>query len=54
MALTSDAGALSRTVSELPTIQRSLAYFADLNPTDNNKFIEARVYRKWTATKIPS
>ncbi|PWA48305.1 hypothetical protein CTI12_AA492340 [Artemisia annua] len=26
----------------------------DLNPTDNTKFIEARVYRKWTAMKVPS
>ncbi|PWA57414.1 hypothetical protein CTI12_AA407730 [Artemisia annua] len=26
----------------------------DLNPADNSKFIEARVYRKWTAMKVPS
>ncbi|PWA41420.1 hypothetical protein CTI12_AA553090 [Artemisia annua] len=34
--------------------QRSLAYFTELNPADNSKFIEARVYRKWTAMKVPS
>ncbi|PWA41330.1 hypothetical protein CTI12_AA554730 [Artemisia annua] len=34
--------------------QRSLAYFTELNPADNTKFIEARVYRKWTTTKVPS
>ncbi|PWA81646.1 Replication protein A 70 kDa DNA-binding subunit B [Artemisia annua] len=33
---------------------RSLAYFTDLNPADNTKFIEARVYRKWIAMKVPS
>ncbi|PWA43373.1 hypothetical protein CTI12_AA534900 [Artemisia annua] len=32
----------------------SLAYFTELNPADNSKFIEARVYRKWTAMKVPS
>ncbi|PWA74622.1 hypothetical protein CTI12_AA250210 [Artemisia annua] len=54
MALTSDANAASKTVSHPPVPQRSLAYFADLNPTDNTKFIQARVYRRWTSMKVPS
>ncbi|PWA64901.1 hypothetical protein CTI12_AA337360 [Artemisia annua] len=54
MALTSDVNALSKAVAHPPVPQRSLAYFADLNPTDNTKFIEARVYRRWTAMKVPS
>ncbi|PWA79727.1 nucleic acid-binding, OB-fold protein [Artemisia annua] len=53
MALTGDAEpSLKATVSA--TLQRSLAYFTDLNPADNNKFIEARVYHKWIAMKVPS
>ncbi|PWA70344.1 Retrotransposon-like protein [Artemisia annua] len=53
MALTGDVDTLSKAV--VPAVpQRSLAYFTDLNPADNNKFIEARVYRKWTAMKVPS
>ncbi|PWA55286.1 hypothetical protein CTI12_AA427830 [Artemisia annua] len=54
MALTGDTSAPSKAVAQPPVPQRSLAYFADLNPADNTKFIEARVYRKWTATKVPS
>ncbi|PWA50562.1 hypothetical protein CTI12_AA471590 [Artemisia annua] len=54
MALTSDADTVSKAVAHPPVLQRSLAYFADLKPTENNKFIEARVYRKWTAVKVPS
>ncbi|PWA46881.1 hypothetical protein CTI12_AA504390 [Artemisia annua] len=54
MELTSDAGTASKAIAE-PTIpQRSLAYFTDLNPADNTKYIEVRVYRKWIATKVPS
>ncbi|PWA97663.1 nucleic acid-binding, OB-fold protein [Artemisia annua] len=50
MALTGDADTSLKVVS--PAIpQRSLAYFTELNPADNSKFIEARVYRKWTAMK---
>ncbi|PWA65577.1 hypothetical protein CTI12_AA332110 [Artemisia annua] len=54
MALTGDTSALSKTVAQPPVPQRSFAHFADLNPADNSKFIEARVYRKWTAVKVPS
>ncbi|PWA84242.1 hypothetical protein CTI12_AA161140 [Artemisia annua] len=39
---------------ESPAPQRSFAYFTHLNPADNSKFIEARVYRKWTSVKVPS
>ncbi|PWA64796.1 nucleic acid-binding, OB-fold protein [Artemisia annua] len=54
MELTSEAGTASKAIAE-PTIpQRSLAYFTDLNPADNTKYIEVRVYRKWIATKVPS
>ena len=53
MALTGDVDAESRSIiSAVPP--RSLAYFTDLNPADNSKFIEARVYRKWTAMKVPA
>ncbi|PWA89239.1 nucleic acid-binding, OB-fold protein [Artemisia annua] len=41
-------------VTALATSRRSLAYFTELNTADNSKFIEARVYRKWTAMKVPS
>ncbi|PWA78557.1 nucleic acid-binding, OB-fold protein [Artemisia annua] len=54
MALTGDANALSKPMVQPPALQRSLAYFADLKPTENTKFIEARVYHKWTAMKVPS
>ncbi|PWA59945.1 nucleic acid-binding, OB-fold protein [Artemisia annua] len=54
MELTSDANAASKIMAKPVAPQRSLAYFADLNPTDNTKFIEARVYRRWTAMKVPS
>ena len=53
MALTSNVDPLSQVSGPLLQ-QRSLAYFTDLNPADNNKFIEARVYRKWTTVKMPS
>ncbi|PWA72652.1 nucleic acid-binding, OB-fold protein [Artemisia annua] len=51
MELTSDANAASKMMANPVAPQRSLAYFADLNPTDNTKFIEARVYRRWTTMK---
>ena len=54
MALTGDTHAASK-MAIVPAIpQRSLTYFADLNPADNTKFIEVRVYRKWIPTKVPS
>ncbi|PWA63481.1 hypothetical protein CTI12_AA311720 [Artemisia annua] len=50
MELTSDVETASKMAG--PVIpQRSLAYFSELDPTDNSKFIEARIYRKWTAMK---
>ncbi|PWA65074.1 DNA helicase PIF1, ATP-dependent [Artemisia annua] len=54
MALTGETSALSKTAPELLIPQRSFAYFTDLNPADNTKYIEARVYRKWTSMKMPS
>ncbi|PWA42436.1 serine/threonine/dual specificity protein kinase, catalytic domain-containing protein [Artemisia annua] len=54
MALTDDSSSVSKALTPSPVAQRSLAYFADLNPADNTKFVEARVYRKWTAMKVPS
>ncbi|PWA51398.1 hypothetical protein CTI12_AA465000 [Artemisia annua] len=53
MALTGDVNTQSTTAVPAD-LQRSLAYFTDLNPADNSKFIEARVYRKWTSMKIPA
>ncbi|PWA82494.1 hypothetical protein CTI12_AA177790 [Artemisia annua] len=54
MSLAAETNSSSDTVVDPVPPQRELAYFTDLNPTDNSKFIEARVYRKWTAMKIPS
>ncbi|PWA75063.1 nucleic acid-binding, OB-fold protein [Artemisia annua] len=54
MELTCETSEPSDTVVAPPAPQRSFAYFADLNPADNTKFIEARVYRKWIAVKMPS
>ncbi|PWA58414.1 hypothetical protein CTI12_AA400290 [Artemisia annua] len=53
MALTGNVDPQSQ-VSAPVLQQRSLAYFTQLNPADNSKFVEARVYRKWTTTKVPS
>ncbi|PWA88045.1 nucleic acid-binding, OB-fold protein [Artemisia annua] len=53
MALTGDTEPPLK-VTVPATLQRSLAYFTELKPADNTKFIEARVYRKWTAMKVPS
>ncbi|PWA59297.1 nucleic acid-binding, OB-fold protein [Artemisia annua] len=53
MALTGNVDPQSQ-VSAPILQQRSLAYFTDLNPADNRKFIEARVYRKWTTMKVPN
>ena len=53
MALTGNVDTQQQlTISVAP--QRSLAYFTDLDPTNNSNYIEARVYRKWTAIKVPS
>ncbi|PWA52273.1 hypothetical protein CTI12_AA448170 [Artemisia annua] len=53
MALTVDP-ATSEKNAEAPVIpSRQLAYLTELSPADNSKFIEVRVYRKWTAVKIP-
>ena len=53
MALTGNVDAESTSiVSAVPP--RALAYFTELNPVDNSKFIEARVYRKWTAMRMPA
>ena len=54
MVLIGDADATSKGTIVPVIPQRSLAYFADLNPADNTKFIEARVYRKWKAMKVPT
>ncbi|PWA97444.1 nucleic acid-binding, OB-fold protein [Artemisia annua] len=54
MELTGDVDTTSKAIAEPPISQRAFAYFTGLNPTDNTKFIEARVYRKWIAMKVPS
>ncbi|PWA97314.1 nucleic acid-binding, OB-fold protein [Artemisia annua] len=54
MELTSSVDAASKAVAGPSIPQRTFAYFTDLNPTENTRFIEARVYRKWIAMKIPS
>ena len=53
MELTGSADAQSKNDTSVIQ-QQSFAYFTDLNPAENTKFIEARVYRKWTAVKVPS
>ncbi|PWA34574.1 nucleic acid-binding, OB-fold protein [Artemisia annua] len=53
MALTVDASTSSKN-TETPIVpRREFAYLTELNPADNNKFIEVKVYRKWTTVKIP-
>ncbi|PWA42865.1 nucleic acid-binding, OB-fold protein [Artemisia annua] len=54
MELTSDVDATSKAVAGPSIPQRAFAYLTDLNPTDNTKFIKARVYRKRVAMKVPS
>ncbi|PWA53103.1 nucleic acid-binding, OB-fold protein [Artemisia annua] len=53
MALITDAGTSSKSTDKAVVPSRQLAYLAELNPTDNSKFIEVKVYRKWTTVKIP-
>ncbi|PWA53203.1 hypothetical protein CTI12_AA447140 [Artemisia annua] len=53
MELTSDKDTLSKIAAPIIP-QRSLAYLSELDPTDNNRFIETRVYRKWTTMKAPN
>ncbi|PWA86768.1 hypothetical protein CTI12_AA136760 [Artemisia annua] len=54
MSLTVETGAPSKDMAAAVVPARELAYFTDLHPTDNSKFIQVRVYRKWTAMKVPS
>ncbi|PWA76186.1 nucleic acid-binding, OB-fold protein [Artemisia annua] len=54
MSLTINAGAPSPSTDTSILPSRQFAYFTELNPTDNSKYIEARIYRKWTAVKVPS
>ncbi|PWA86362.1 nucleic acid-binding, OB-fold protein [Artemisia annua] len=53
MALTTDASTSSKSTATAIVPSRQFAYLAELNPTDNSKFIEVKVYRKWTSVKIP-
>ncbi|PWA39009.1 hypothetical protein CTI12_AA577260 [Artemisia annua] len=52
LTVNADASSTSTGTSIIPS--RQFAYLTELNPTDNSKFIEVRVYRKWTAVKVPS
>ncbi|PWA82289.1 nucleic acid-binding, OB-fold protein [Artemisia annua] len=53
MALTTDEGTSSKS-ADMPIVpSRQLAYLTELNPADNTKFIEVRVYRRWTSVKVP-
>ncbi|PWA84949.1 hypothetical protein CTI12_AA155200 [Artemisia annua] len=54
MSLTVNEGTPSATTDTSILPSRQLAYFTDLNPADNSKYIEARVYRKWTAVTVPT
>ncbi|PWA70552.1 hypothetical protein CTI12_AA287650 [Artemisia annua] len=54
MSLTVDADPHPKTTATAVVPQRNLAYFTELNPADNSKFIQVRVYHKWTAMKVPS
>ncbi|PWA99677.1 nucleic acid-binding, OB-fold protein [Artemisia annua] len=48
-------GGASSSTPDIPIVpSRQFAYFTELNPTDNSKYIEVRVYRKWTTVKMPS
>ncbi|PWA39950.1 hypothetical protein CTI12_AA568330 [Artemisia annua] len=53
MSLTTDADAPSKSSNNPIIPSRQFAYLTDLNPADNSKFIQVRVYRKWTTTKMP-
>ncbi|PWA36733.1 nucleic acid-binding, OB-fold protein [Artemisia annua] len=53
MALTTDEGTSSKS-AEMPIVpSRQFAYLTELNPANNTKYIEVRVYRKWTSVKVP-
>ncbi|PWA45825.1 hypothetical protein CTI12_AA514160 [Artemisia annua] len=54
MSLTVERGAPSKDTTATVVSLRELAYLTELHPTDNSKFIQVRVYRKWTAMKVPS
>ncbi|PWA34738.1 hypothetical protein CTI12_AA616250 [Artemisia annua] len=53
MALTVDPAASEKNTEASIIPPRQLAYLTELSPADNTKFIEVRVYRKWTAVKVP-
>ncbi|PWA80437.1 hypothetical protein CTI12_AA196040 [Artemisia annua] len=53
MALTIDPARSPKNTEAVIIPARQAAYLTELNPADNSKFIEVRVYRKWTAIKIP-
>ncbi|PWA44861.1 nucleic acid-binding, OB-fold protein [Artemisia annua] len=54
MTLTVNAYTASKSTATPIIPCRQFAYLTELNPADNSKFIEVRVYRKWTAVKVPS
>ncbi|PWA74472.1 hypothetical protein CTI12_AA159500 [Artemisia annua] len=53
MALTVDPTTSPKNTAAVTIPSRQPAYLTELNPADNSKFIQVRVYRKWTAVKIP-
>ncbi|PWA99316.1 hypothetical protein CTI12_AA009830 [Artemisia annua] len=53
MELTVDASTSSKNIDTAIVRSRQFAYLTELNSADNSKFIEVKVYRKWTTVKIP-
>ncbi|PWA40736.1 hypothetical protein CTI12_AA556890 [Artemisia annua] len=53
MSLTVSADTASGSTTNPIIPSRQFAYLTELNPTDNSKYIEVRVYRKWTTVKVP-
>lgn len=53
MALTVDPAISPKNTEALIIPSRQHACLTELNHADNSKFIEVRVYRKWTAVKVP-
>ncbi|PWA63286.1 hypothetical protein CTI12_AA353860 [Artemisia annua] len=54
MALTVNASTSSKTAESTVVPSRQFAYLTELDPTDNSKFIQVKVYRKWTTAKMPA
>lgn len=53
MATSSSHDPASKNIGKMITIQPEVVSLAELKPTDINKAIEVKVYRKWTAANLP-